>query len=309
MIVALIDDIHPIFEELMENGGASVRDLTTTKTTDLLMHLQDVDGIAMRSRISIDGKILDNLPNLKFIARSGAGMEHIDQNACAQRGVTCYNSPEGNREAVAEHALGMLLALMNRLHVADRSVRDGNWERERFRGFELNGLTVGLIGFGNIGSTFARLLSGFNVTVLANDIEISGFSSGYIQESTIDRIQHEADVLSIHTPLTDSTRGMVNRGFINAFAKPFWLVNTARGGIVETSDLLDAIDQGKIRGAALDVSEFEHSSFQSLDEVPPTLHRAWENPNIIFSPHIAGWTVESKQKLAEILARKILDDV
>jgi D-3-phosphoglycerate dehydrogenase len=309
MKIALIDNLHPSFTARMSDAGVVCVDLTTTPPAALPEALKECDGIAMRSRISITNEFLDTVPNIRFIARSGAGMEHIDQEACAARGVTCYSSPEGNCEAVGEHALGMLLALMNRIHLADRSVRQGKWEREIYRGFELSGLTVGVIGYGHIGSSFAHLLRGFNVSVLAHDIGHSDFDLDYVHPATVKEIMDQADVLSIHTPLTELTEQMVNEEFINGFRKPFWFINTARGRIVNTENLLDAIDAGKVLGAALDVSEFEDSSFQRLGTVPEVLKRAWQNPNILFTPHIAGWTVESKRKLAEILARKIINDM
>lgn len=309
MRIALIDNLHPSFEKIMQAYPASCLDLTSTDPAELPEALIGVDGIAMRSRISITAEFLDKVPSLKFIARSGAGMEHIDEEACAERGIKCYNSPEGNCEAVSEHALGMLLALMNRIHLGDRSVRSGKWEREIHRGFELAGKTIGIIGYGLIGSAFAKRLRGFDVRILANDKYKSGFSDEEVQESSVAQIQEEADVLSIHTPITEFTEQLVNADFIAGFKKPFWFINTARGKIVNTEHLLDALDNGKILGACLDVIEYETSSFQDLEEVPHTLKRAWEHHNILFTPHVAGWSIESKRKLAEVLAHKIINDM
>lgn len=309
MKIGLIDNLHPAFKERMEAEGHTCLDLATTVPAALPELLNNVDGIAIRSRISIDEEFLDSVPSLKFIARSGAGMEHVDMLACAQRNVSCYSSPEGNRVAVGEHAVGMLLALMNKICIADTSVRNGTWNREYHRGFELSGKTVGIIGYGRMGTAFAQRLQGFDVTVLAYDKYKKNYSDEFAQEASLEELKAKADVLSIHTPFTQETDRLVNTPFITSFKKPFWFINTARGKIVNTGDLLDALDTGKILGACLDVLEFESSSFQQIGHASEILHRAHQHPNILFTPHVAGWTVESKRKLAEVLADKIIKDV
>lgn len=306
--MGLIDTLHPAFQERLEAAGHTCVHLEQTIPAALPKLLEEVDGIALRSRISITADFLDAVPTLKFIARSGAGMEHIDVSACTERKVSCYSSPEGNRVAVAEHAMGMLLALMNKVCAANNSVRQGHWDREAHRGMELAGKTVGIIGYGRMGTAFAQRLQGFDVTVLAYDKYREDYGDQYAQASSLEEIQARADVLSIHTPLTQETDGMVNGAFIDAFAKPFWFINTARGKIVSTADLLIALNGKQVLGACLDVLEYESTSFQQVKINTTTSHKLFEHPNVLLTPHVAGWTIESKRKLAEVLADKLIQD-
>src|SRR5690606_12680034 len=270
--------------------------------------INDYDGVVIRSRFKIDKTFLDKAAHLKFIARVGAGLESIDCEYAIQKGIELISAPEGNRNAVGEHALGMLLSLFNKLNQADKSVKSGKWERERHRGFELEGKTVGIIGYGNMGKSFAKKLKGFDVNeVVFYDIQ-SGLEDENAQQVSLEELQQNADVLSLHIPWTPLTDKMINTDFIQKFAKPFWLINTARGKNVVTKDLVEALKNGKILGAGLDVLEYEKLSFENMDveKIPEELKYLFEADNVILSPHVAGWTFESHKKLAQTIADKIL---
>ena len=261
----------------------------------------------IRSRFKIDKTFLDKAVNLQFIARVGAGLESIDCEYAESKGVHLIAAPEGNRNAVGEHALGMLLSLFNNLNKADKEVRSGHWNRESNRGHELDGKTVGIIGYGNMGKSFAKKLRGFEVEVLCYDI-LNDVGDENARQVPLSELQQKADVISLHTPWTPLTDKMVNAEFINAFAKPFWLINTARGKSVVTEDLVAALQNKKILGAGLDVLEYEKLSFEHLfeGEKPAAFEYLLQTDNVILTPHIAGWTVESKVKLAQVIADKIV---
>ena len=265
------------------------------------------DGIVIRSRIPIDGEFLEKALNLKFIGRVGAGLENIDVDFAISRGISLINAPEGNRDAVAEHATGMLLSLMNRFRKADNEVRNGVWLREENRGEEIKGKTVALIGYGNTGKAFAKRLSGFDANVICFDI-VDGKGDENARQTDMNEIFDTADILSLHIPQTPLTLGLVNKNYISRFRKPFYLINTARGKSVITKDLVMALDSRKIKGAGLDVLEFERSSFESLQfsELPAEVQFLIQADNVLLTPHVAGWTVESKLKLAEVTADKII---
>jgi len=305
-----LDNNHPLLiEQLAEAGFSNTEDYTSSKA-EVEQLIQGYDGIVIRSRFKIDREFLDAATGLKFIARVGAGLESIDIPYAESKGVRLFSAPEGNRDAVGEHALGLLLSLFNHLNRADREVKSGQWNRESNRGIELEGKTVGLIGYGNMGKAFAKKLKGFNCTVFCHDIKEDVENKNATQVS-LKTIQEMADVISLHTPWTPLTDKMVNTTFINEFKKPFWLINTARGKSVVTTDLVTALKSGKILGAGLDVLEFEKSSFQSLfnsEEKPKALQELLAMDNVILSPHVAGWTVESKQKLAQTIVEKILTE-
>ncbi len=269
------------------------------------------DGIVLRSRFNIDKQFLDAAKNLKFIARVGAGLESIDIDYAEKLGIKLIAAPEGNRNAVGEHALGMLLSLFNNLNKADSEVKNGLWNREPNRGIELEGKTVGIIGYGNMGKAFAKKLRGFDCEVICFDIK-ENVGDENAKQVSLKELQQKADVLSLHTPWTPLTDKMVDSEFINSFSKPFWLINTARGKSVVTADLVSALKSRKILGAGLDVLEFEKGSFETLfdsDNLPNSLKELFAMDNVIFSPHIAGWTVESKEKLARIIAEKIIQNI
>ncbi|MBU3820527.1 2-hydroxyacid dehydrogenase [Flavobacteriaceae bacterium XHP0103] len=266
----------------------------------------DYDGIILRSRFAIDKVFLDAATNLKFIGRVGAGLENIDCDYAKSKGIHLIAAPEGNRNAVGEHALGMLLSLFNKLNKADAEVRLGKWLREANRGIELDGKTVGIIGYGNMGKAFAKKLKGFDVEVLCYDI-LDGVGDENAQQVPLKELQQKVDVLSLHTPQTPLTLGMINSDFINRFANPFWFINTARGKSVVTADLVSALKSGKILGAGLDVLEYEKASFEALftAEMPEAFQYLIQAENVLLTPHVAGWTVESKEKLAQTIVDKI----
>lgn len=294
--------------KMLETAGFSNEENYKASKSEIEEIISNYDGIVIRSRFNIDIQFLDAAKNLKFIARVGAGLESIDTEYAEQRGVKLIAAPEGNRNAVSEHALGMLLSLFNKLNNADKEVKNGQWNREANRGIELDGKTVGLIGYGNMGKAFAKKLRGFDCDVLCYDIK-DNVGDENARQVSLKELQQKADVLSLHTPWTPLTDKMVNSEFINSFSKSFWLINTARGKSVVTSDLVSALNTGKISGAGLDVLEFEKLSFEKLfdsDNLPNSLKELFTMDNVILSPHVAGWTVESKEKLATVIAEKII---
>ena len=307
MNILHVDTNHPLLiDQLAALGHANDEDYTSSKT-EIQSKISSYDGLVIRSRFTIDKTFLDCATNLKFIGRVGAGLENIDVNYAAQKGIHLIAAPEGNRNAVGEHALGMLLSLFNKLNQADKEVRQGLWKRESNRGIELDGKTVGIIGYGNMGQAFAKKLKGFEVKVLCCDIKPNVGNDDATQVS-LEEFQKQVDVVSLHTPQTPQTIGLINTNFIQQFAKPFWLLNTARGRSVITKDLVLALESGQILGAGLDVLEYENNSFENLftkNDTPQALQQLMQSKQVILSPHVAGWTVESHQKLAQIIIDKI----
>ncbi len=305
--VLFIDTAHPVLREELIAMGFECDSPEGLSYDDYQRIISDYEGVIIRSKVPLDAPLLQNAASLRFIARVGAGMENIDVKQAAQQGIVCLNAPEGNRNAVAEHALGMLLALMNNLLRVDAQVRKGIWIRAENRGYEIQGKTVGIIGYGNTGSAFAKKLQGFGASVLAYDKYKTGFSDENVVESTMQRIFEEADILSLHLPLTEETLGLVDDNYLQRFSKPIWLVNTARGPIVKTTDLVHHLQNGKVRGACLDVLEYEKFSFEDLrqNELPDAFARLLSLPNVLLSPHIAGWTHESHYLMAKVLTDKI----
>lgn len=302
-----IDSNHPLlWAQLAEAGFQNFEDFNSSKEA-IEQKIHEYHGIVIRSRFKIDAVFLDKAVNLQFIARVGAGLESIDCEYAESKGVHLIAAPEGNRNAVGEHALGMLLSLFNNLNKADKEVRSGHWNRESNRGHELDGKTVGIIGYGNMGKSFAKKLRGFVVEVLCYDI-LNDVGDENARQVPLSELQQKADVISLHTPWTPLTDKMVNAEFINAFAKPFWLINTARGKSVVTEDLVAALQNKKILGAGLDVLEYEKLSFEHLFEgdKPAAFEYLLQADNVVLTPHIAGWTVESKVKLAQVIADKIV---
>jgi D-3-phosphoglycerate dehydrogenase / 2-oxoglutarate reductase len=302
-----LDKNHPLLiKQLTDAGYKNEEDYTSSKS-DIEQIISEYDGIVIRSRFKCDATFINAATNLKFIARVGAGLESIDVPYAESKGITLISAPEGNRNAVGEHTLGMLLSLFNKLNKADLEVRKGLWHREVNRGIELDGKTVGIIGYGNMGKAFSKKIKGFDCKVICYDIKEQIGDENATQVS-LKTFQKEVDVVSLHIPWTPLTNSMVNSYFINQFSKTFWLLNTARGKIVVTSDLILALKTGKILGAGLDVLEFEKSSFESLfsNEIPASLSDLLSMDNVILSPHIAGWTLESKEKLAQVIADKIV---
>ena len=307
MKILHIDSNHNLLiNQLNDLGFENIEDYTSSKT-EVEAIISEYDGIVIRSRFTIDKSFLDAASNLKFIGRVGAGLENIDCDYAKEKGVCLISAPEGNRNAVGEHALGMLLSLFNKLNKADDEVRRGKWLREDNRGLELDGKIVGLIGYGNMGKAFAKKLKGFDVEVLCYDIK-EEVADENCKQVTLKELQEKVDVLSLHTPQTPLSLNMVDREFINSFKKPFWLINTARGKSVVTKDLVEALKKGKILGAGLDVLEFEKASFENLfssNSIPDVFQELISSDNVLLTPHVAGWTVESKTKLAQTIVDKI----
>lgn len=305
--VLFIDTAHPILnQELTELGFECIHYYGLSRD-EIIQQLHLYTGVIIRSKIKLDAEALDHATNLKFIGRVGAGMENIDQAYAESKGIVCLNAPEGNRDAVAEHAMGMLLAMLNHLIKVDAEVRKGIWIRDDNRGTEIKGKTVALIGYGNTGTEFARRLMGFGANVMAYDKYKTGFGTEHVKEVQMEEVFSEADILSLHIPLTEETFHLINKDYISRFTKPLYIVNTSRGQCVNTADLMDAIDSGKVQGAALDVLEIEKLSFENLDtsNIPETFKRLFHSDKVILSPHIAGWTHESHYKLAKVILEKI----
>ena len=307
MNVIHLDNNDPLLvDQLKSLGHNNIIDVKSSKT-EIEKTIHFYDGIVIRSRFKIDKSFIDKATNLKFIARVGAGLESIDVDFAKRRGIHLISAPQGNRNAVGEHTLGMLLALLNKIRLADLTVRSGNWLREINRGVELDGKTVGIIGYGNMGKAFAKKLKGFDVQVLCYDIK-DNLGDENAKQVTLQELQNNVNILSLHTPETKDTIGMINSQFISNFSNPFWLLNTARGSSVVTKDLVKALRNNKILGAGLDVLEYENSSFESLfiaDNKPDSMKYLIKSDKVLLSPHIAGWTIESQRKLAQVIVDKI----
>jgi D-3-phosphoglycerate dehydrogenase len=304
-----IDSNNPILmQQLQELGFQNHEDFTSSKEV-IEAKIQDYHGIVIRSRFKIDKNFLDKATNLQFIARVGAGLESIDCDYALSKNIQLIAAPEGNRNAVAEHTLGMILSLFNHLNRADREIRSGHWNRERNRGHELDGKTVGIIGYGNMGKWFAKKLRGFDVEILCYDIK-ENVGDTNAKQVSLAELQQKADVLSLHLPWTPGTDKMVNEAYINTFAKPFWIFNTSRGKNIVTADLVAALQSGKVLGSGLDVLEYEKLSFETLFQdktTPEAFQYLLKADNVLLSPHVAGWTFESHERLAQVIVDKIKD--
>jgi len=321
MKILFIDSAHPSLKIQLEKNGFTCDEDFISSKENIEKKISQYNGIILRSRFNIDKQFIDYLtpgPSpqgegnaLRFIARVGAGMEHIDTVYAESKGIKCISSPEGNRIAVAEHGLGMLLSLLNNISKANAEVRSGKWLREANRGTELEGKTIGIYGYGSTGSAFAKVLTGFGVKVLAYDKYKKSFGNEHVKESTPEEIFSSADVLSLHLPLNEELAFLVNDQFINKFRKNIYLINTSRGPIVKTEDLVKNLKSGKILGACLDVLEYEESSFEQMQRKagtpqPEALQYLLNSSKVILTPHIAGWSFESSEKMAKILAEKII---
>ena len=302
-----IDSNNPLlWEQLQQAGFHNEADFISSKEV-IEDKIKDYHGIVIRSRFKIDKTFLDKATNLQFIARVGAGLESIDCDYAIARNIALIAAPEGNRNAVAEHALGMILSLFNKLNQADAEIRKGQWNRESNRGHELDGKTVAIIGYGNMGKAFAKKLRGFDVEVICHDI-LPNVGDANAKQVTLEELQQKADLLSLHIPWTPETDKMVNANFIASFSNPFWLINTSRGKNVVTADLVQALESGKILGAGLDVLEYEKLSFETLFNVkntPEASDYLLKSSKVLLSPHIAGWTFESHERLAQVIVDKI----
>ena len=305
--VLFIDSVHPILEQrLTKLGVVCEHDYTSTKS-EIEAKINNYQGVVIRSRFTLDKTFFDATNQLKFIARSGAGLENIDVVYAEKKDIKIINSPEGNRDAVGEHTIGMLLMLFNQLKKGDAEVRKAVWDREGNRGLELSGKTIGIIGYGFMGSSLAKKLAGFDCTVLAYDKYKTGFGNETIQEVSLEELKSKSDIISIHLPLTEETQYYVDANFINSCKKPFYLINTARGNHVKIADLVQGLKSGKILGACIDVLEYETKSFETINknQLPEDFVYLTQSNKVILSPHVAGWTVESYVKLSSVLADKI----
>ena len=308
MKVVFIDTVHPILEERLSSEGFVCIDATNSDLETCHSLIQDAIGIVIRSRFPMYESFLKHAPNLQFIARSGAGMENIDESYCLKRTIQLFNAPEGNRNAVGEHALGMLLALLNKFIPGDKQVRQGIWDREGNRGEELDGKTVGIIGYGNNGRAFAKKLRGFDCQVLVYDKYLPTIGDDFVTQVSLEQLYQEADIISFHIPQNTETRYWVNDAFFAALGKPIYLLNLSRGKIVDTQALLKAISTSQVKGAGLDVLEFEKASFENFSDSErlSIFQELIASDKVILTPHVGGWTTESYYKLSDVLADKIL---
>jgi D-3-phosphoglycerate dehydrogenase len=300
--ILIADDIHPIFIEQAEAMGYVCNYQPTMKLDEALRIISEYAGLVIRSKFNVDKQVLDAAANLRFVCRAGAGMDNIDEDYAAEKNITLINASEGNMDAVGEHASGLLLALMNHFVTADAEIRTGEWKREANRGYELKGKTVGIIGYGFMGKSFAKKLSGFEVNVIAYDKYKTGFSDQYAREVSMEEIVKHADVLSLHIPLTSETNGLVNDEYLFHFKKPIFFINTSRAKVAKVSAILNAIKQGKILGAGLDVLETE--KFPALGE-QEWFDELKRSDKVILTPHVAGWTFDSYRKISEVMAAKL----
>ncbi len=300
----IVDDMHPSIGPLLAELGLAADYRPDLGRAEILAMVGRYEGLLIRSKTRVDAELMAAAPRLRFVGRAGAGLDNVDVAEARRRGIRVLHAAEGNRDAVAEHTVGMLLVLLNKMLVADQQVRTGQWLREANRGYELCGLTVGIVGYGYMGQAFARRLSGFGCRVLAHDKYAGVLDPTFAQAADLPTLWAEADVLSLHVPLTDETRGMVNTEFLRQFARPIWLLNTSRGEVLRLADLADALESGQVRGAALDVLENER--FQRWTESQQqTFERLRQRDNVLFTPHVAGWTQESYFKINHVLTAKI----
>ncbi|NPA46092.1 MAG: hydroxyacid dehydrogenase [Chlorobi bacterium] len=306
-LILIIDRVHPLLEESLRKRGFQVETDLSSPAIELSLRYPETRCLVLRSRLPVDRDFLMRFPHLGCVVRVGSGLEGIDTDFAASRGIRVMNTPEGNRNAVGEHALGLLLNLMRHTCRANLEIRRDSWNRKANTGYELDGRTVGIIGYGNTGKAFARKLAGFDTEVLAYDIR-DGVGDSYARQTGMDEIFERATVVSLHVPLTSLTHHLVNDDWIAAFRHPFWLINTSRGEVTDTAALERALREGKIRGAGLDVLEFEQKRFgnqNDLKDWPPVFHELKSMPNVLLTPHIAGLTRESYEKLALAAVDKI----
>ncbi|MDB4918614.1 NAD(P)-dependent oxidoreductase [Mucilaginibacter sp.] len=300
--ILIVDDVHPVFMEMAVAKGYQCDYKPTITPDEALQILGDYAGLVIRSKFNVNKQVIDIAKNLRFVCRAGAGMDNIDEAYAAEKGITLINAPEGNMDAVGEHAVGLLLALMNNFNTADEQIRAGSWQREANRGYELKGRTVGIIGYGFMGRSFAKKLSGFEVNTIAYDKYKTGFSDKYAREVSMEEIVKQSDILSLHVPLTSETNRLVSEEYLFHFKKPIFFINTSRGKTAQVRAVLNAIKQGKILGAGLDVLEVER--FPSLAE-QEWFDELKQSGKVVLTPHVAGWTFESYRKISEVMGGKL----
>jgi len=305
--ILIAEPVHEILQKTLSEAGFLCSYMPKLSFSELEELISEYNGLVIRSKFKINKSFINKAENLKFIARAGAGMENIDTDYAESKGIKCINSPEGNRDSVGEHTLGMLLTLMHKIKISDAEIRKGIWNRQNI-GTEIQGKTIGIIGYGNMGSAFAQRLKGFSVNVIAYDKYKVGFSDNYVKEVTLEKLFEETDILSIHVPLTEETEFMVNDKLINQFKKTIYIINTARGKVLKTDDLVKNLKTKKVTGAALDVLEYEKTSFEDIfsGKNSPTLQYLLNSDNVILTPHIAGSSDTSYRKISQISAEKII---
>ncbi len=306
MNVLFIDTVHPILQERLSEASYTCVDATTWSQEAILQALPSQEGVVIRSKFTINQAFFERARQLKFIARSGSGLENIDLNAAQKAGVHVFNSPEGNRDAVAEHAVGMMLSLLNNFQHGNQEVREGVWKREANRGRELKHLTVGIFGFGFMGKAIAQRLAGFGCRIIAYD-KYAPIDSNLVESVSLEGFLKHADIATFHIPQTEETTYLLNAGFLNAFDKPVYIINTSRGKILKTSALIASLEAGKVLGAGLDVLEYESTSFMEVTAFPDDFKRLAARNDVLLTPHVAGWTTESYYKLSDVLADKVLN--
>lgn len=302
--ILIVDKMHPSITKQLEDIGLHSIYKPDIQRKEILEEIDKYQGIIIRSKTKLDKEFLDKTQNLKFIARAGSGVDLIDLEEVEKRNITILNAPEGNRTAVGEHAIGMLLNLFNRIHLAHQEVIQGIWQREENRGTEIKGKTLGIIGYGNTGKSFAKRMHAFACDILAYDKYLYQYTDDFVQEASFAEIQERCDIISFHVPLTEETREMCNIEFINNFRKPIYIINTSRGKVVKLADLLESIENNQVLGACLDVLENEKLQTFNSDE-EEIFKKLIQTQKVIFTPHVAGWTHESYQKINEVLVQKI----
>lgn len=305
MNILAIDDLHPIFHQKLRAAGHQVDDDINISLEELIRKIPMYHALVVRSRFYIDESLLDVMPEGFIVARAGAGMDNINEEYAKRKNIKLLNAPEGNRDAVAEHAIGMLLALIRNIIKSNNEINNNSWLREENRGYELKGKTLGIIGYGNTGRALAKKLSGFEMKVIAYDKYLSDFTDAFVEEASLNRIQEEADIISLHVPLTSETSHMINRHFFDTLSKKPFLINTSRGKVIKTSDLIEAIKLGKVLGVCLDVLENETINSFTEDE-KNELEWLKASDKVVLSSHIAGWTYESYERISEVLVQKLL---
>jgi len=304
-LIIHVDKNHPILIEGLKKLGYKNDEHYNSDLNTILDIIKNYNGLVIRSRFEIDKNFIDKAKNLDFIARVGSGTENINISYANSKNISIINAPEGNKDAVGEHTLGMILFLTRNLFNANESIKKGIWEREKFRGHEINGKTVGIIGYGNMGKSFADKLKGFNCNVICYDIK-KNLGDMNCNQVSLKKLRDESQIISLHVPYNLSTKKMINKDFIDKMTNPFWLINTSRGNVINTDDVIESLKSKKILGAGLDVLEYESSSFESIfKNNNPSLNYLLNAENVILSPHIAGWTYESHKKLAKVILDKI----